>query len=173
MDIVTKEQIDKLDGLIEKYNHPELTEEMVAGEPVTITKWFDISSLKKRKKNLITQKQCENIVTAASVLLENISNAHDFVRFLNRNEDIFYFDSVYFVEPYVLYKNIKQEGYDKIDLIMSCTRKNPWDGRTPHYIDCDKVIATYTNLTNFCEYIKKYPLTENDVLKIISQEENN
>lgn len=172
MEIITKEQMDKLDGLIEKYRHPEVVEETVAGVTVLISKNTNTSPLIERRERLITREQCENIVAIASNLLKIMSKA-DFVYFLHKNKHVFHFDIVYFIKPTNLIYCIKEKESD-IDAVIETTRredffrfKSPIDG-----IDLEKVATTYTSLTKFCEYIRIYPLTKDDVLRIISAKQN-
>lgn len=172
MEIITKEQMDELDGLIEKYNNPEVFEAAVAGRTVLMCRSVDTSPLLERKKNFITQEQCEKIVTAALDLLK-IMPKTDFVYFLHKNKHVFYFDIVYFIKPTNLNYCIKEANGD-IDFVIKTARsedffkfKSPLD-----CIDLGKVATTYTNLTKFCEYIRIYPLTKDDVLRIIPAKQN-
>ena len=54
MEIVTQEQINRLDVLIEKYEHPAPIVETVAGKRVTIENRIDVFPLKKEREKLIS-----------------------------------------------------------------------------------------------------------------------
>lgn len=171
MDIVTEEQIGELNDLIKKYGHPELVSETVAEQVVTIIKYTDVSALEKRKRELVTQEQCKNIVTAASALLKNMPDVRTFALLLNRNSSVFCFDPLFFMERCYLTVLIDKRKGD-----VESSRANVFisgiSTEEEKHINYDKIVETYTNLTSFCEYIKKYPLTKFDVLKIISPKEN-
>lgn len=172
MEIITKEQMDELNGLIEKYSNPEVIEETVAGVTVLISKNTDTSPLIERREKLITREQCENIVEIASNLLKIISKA-DFVYFLHENKHVFHFDIVYFIKPTNLNYYIKESKSDIDAVIKAARREDFFRFKSPlDSIDLEKVATTYTNLTKFCEYIRIYPLTKDDVLRITSAKQN-
>ena len=164
--------MDELDGLIEKYSNPEVFEAAVAGKTVLMCKSVDTSPLLERKKNFITQEQCEKIVAAALGLLKIIPKA-DFVRFLHENKDIFYFDLAYFARPDAL-RNLINSYACPADRVIEIIRKETHFVRfwIISNIDVEEVIKTYTELTNFYKYIKRYPLTKDDVLNNISAKQN-
>lgn len=172
MEIVTKEQMDELDGLIKKYSNPEVFEETVAGVTMLMRKDTDTSPLIERRKRLITQEQCENIVAIASNLLKIIPKA-DFVYFLHKNKHVFHFDIVYFIKPTNLNYCIKETKGDIDSVIKTARSEDFFNFKSPFdCIDLEKVATTYTNLTKFREYIRIYPLTKDDVLRIIPAKQN-
>jgi hypothetical protein len=171
MEIVTKEQMDELDGLIEKYRHPEPVSETVAEQAVTIIRYADVSVLEKRKENLVTQEQCKNIVTAASALLKNIPDVHTFAVFLDCNSSVFYFDPLCFIDDYYLTVLINKDKVDIENLRNNIFIRGLKTGREK-YVNYNKIVETYTELANFYEYIKRCPLTKDDVLNNISTKQN-
>ena len=164
--------MDELNGLIEKYSNSEVFEAAVAGKSVLMCKSVDTSPLLERKKNFITQEQCEKIVTAALDLLK-IMPKPDFVSFLHENKGIFYFDLACFLRPDVL-GHLMNSYACSADDVISHIRKGTCFDRfwIISNIDVEEVIKTYTELTNFYKYIKKYPLTKDDVLNNISAKQN-
>lgn len=172
MEIVTKEQMDELDGLIEKYSNPEVFEAAVAGKTVLMCRSVDTSILLERKKNFITQEQCEKMVTAALDLLKVMPKT-DFVNFLHENKGIFYFDIACFIRPDAL-RSLECCYTCPAGEIVENIRKGKRFERfwIISNIDVEEVIKTYTELTNFYKYIKKYPLTKDDVLNNISAKQN-
>ena len=173
MEIITKEQMDELNGLIEKYSNPELVEETVAGGTVFMSKTANVSPLIERRKKLITQEQCEGIVAIATNLLKIMSKV-DFVYFLYKNENVFCFDVVYFIKHTTLSNWIKQNEGDTDSIIRAAENKTFFnlDSRIDS-IDLEKLATTYTNLTKFCEYIRRRPLTKDDILRNASAKRNN
>lgn len=171
MNIVTQEQMGKLDGLIEKYSDPELIKETVAGETVYMSKSVDVSPLIEMREKFITQEQCENIVAAASNLLK-ITSKGDFVNFLYKNQHTFYFDIIYFIRPCDLNRFLKERECDMDTAIRTIRNKKDIDLiEIICFMDLSKTVKTYTEIASFYEYIKKYPLTEDSVSKIISTEQ--
>ena len=161
----------KLDGLIEKYSDPEVIKETVAGETVYITRSVDVCPLIKIRENAITQEQCENIVAAASNLLK-ITSKGDFVNCLYKNQHTFYFDIIYFISPCALNRFLKERECDIDTAIRTIRNEKDIDLiENICFIDLSKAVKTYTELASFYEYIKKYPLTEDSVSKIISTEQ--
>lgn len=172
MEIITKEQIDELDGLIEKYSNPEVFEEAVAGKAVLMCRSVDIFPLLERMKNFITQEQCEKIVTAALDLLK-IMPKPDFVNFLHENKGIFYFDLVCFIRPDALRSLTNSYTCPEGEIIENIRKGKRFERFwVISNIDVEEVIKTYTELTNFYKYIKRYPLTKDDVLNNISAKQN-
>lgn len=111
MEIVTQEQINKLDVLIEKYEHPAPIVETVAGKRVTIENRIDVFPLKKEREKLISTEICKNVVEAASAFLKISPNTFKSKDFLLDSKDVFYFDCIYFMEP----ASIKRFAKDNIN----------------------------------------------------------
>lgn len=157
---------------MKKYGSPKTVKEDIEGKPVYLPYLVDVSSLRKEKEKLITQEQCEGIVTIASDLLKIMSKT-DFVYFLNKNQHTFHFDIVYFIKSYNLNCYIKEARGD-FDAVTRAIKNIDVFNQDSYFsvMDFEKIVTTYTNLTSFCEYIEKYPLDKNDILKIISTERN-
>lgn len=155
MDIVTQEQMDKMNSLIEKHENNELIEETVAEKKVTITHFFDVTSLKNERKNWITLEQCQNIVNAVLALLKVIPNDYHLLRLVTECDSKFCFRHLYFLDTYIFKEYTITYGFceERIGaLIREMEMGNVPDSRI---YDAAKITTTYTNLDKFIEYIKK------------------
>lgn len=167
--------MDKMNSLIEKYENNELIEETVAGKKVTITRFFDVTSLKNERKNWITLEQCQNIVNAALALLKIMPNTFHLTRFVDVNDSEleitpnnyhflrtvtecdseFCFRHLYFASPLFckMYATThlfcKEQSSDFIREIKMVGLPEP------ELYDYDKIVITYTDFDKFIEYIKK------------------
>lgn len=155
MDIVTQEQINKLDGLIRKYRNQQFVTEAIEGENVVIPHFFDVTCLRDKRKNWITLEQCQNIVNAVLALLKVIPNDYHLPKLVTECDSKFCFRHLYFLDTYIFKEYTITHGFYK-ETISALIREMEM-GNVPDssIYDCSKITTTYTNLDKFIEYIKK------------------
>ena len=169
MDIVTQEQMDELDGLIKKYENGEWVLVTVAEKTVYLTRSVDVCPLIKIRKNAIAQEQCQIIVEKASLLLNtlvNIGIRYEFSRILSVENNEFYFNHFYFLNPIQVELYIEEKAWRNPKVYYLFRDIEMGQIPPPDLYDLDKIIETYTNLDKFIEYIKKMPMTKEDFCEL-------
>ena len=104
----------------------------------------------------------KNVVEAASAFLKISQNTFKSKDFLHDNNE-FYFDCIYFMEP----ASIKRFAKDNIDCDIFTLLSRGRSCICDDFYDYDKIVTTYTNLDEFMAYIKEIPITEHDLYQNI------